>query len=81
METLNYRARYRPADALALPSSPLLIDLDDARPLAQAIVDTIRGPLLVLDQDLCVVTANRAFYQAFRMSSGIFPSFGCCSKA
>jgi two-component sensor histidine kinase len=68
METLNYRARYRPADALALPSSPLLIDLDDARPLAQAIVDTIRGPLLVLDQDLCVVTANRAFYQAFRMS-------------
>jgi two-component sensor histidine kinase len=69
METLNYRACSGPADALALPSSPLLIDLDDARPLAQAIVDTIRGPLLVLDQDLCVVTANRAFYQAFRMSS------------
>src|SRR5580692_3892536 len=67
METLNYRERSRPADALVLPSSPLLIDLDDARPLAQAIVDTIRGPLLVLDQDLRVVTANRAFYQAFRM--------------
>jgi two-component sensor histidine kinase len=46
----------------------LLIDLDDARPLAQAIVDTIRDPLLVLDQDLRVVTANRAFYQAFRMN-------------
>jgi two-component sensor histidine kinase len=68
METLNYRERSRPADALVLPSSPLLIDLDDARPLAQAIVDTIRGPLLVLDQDLRVVTANRAFYQAFRMN-------------
>jgi two-component sensor histidine kinase len=37
------------------------------RPLAQAIVDTVRDPLLVLDQDLRVVTANRAFYQAFRL--------------
>src|ERR1700752_3946021 len=68
METLNYRERSRPADTLALPRTPLLIDLDDARPLAQAIVDTVRDPLLVLDQDLRVVTANRAFYQAFRMN-------------
>jgi chemotaxis protein methyltransferase CheR len=72
METVsyavNYNGRSRPADALALPKSPILIDLEDARPLAQAIVDTIREPLLVLDQDLRVVTANRAFYQAFRMN-------------
>src|ERR1700688_4038580 len=67
METLNYREHSRPPDALVLPGSPLLIDLDDGRLLAQAIVDTIREPLLVLDQDLRVVTANRAFYQAFRM--------------
>ena len=53
---------------VGLAQRPLLIDLDDARPLAQAIVDTIRDPLLVLDQDLRVVTANRAFYQAFRMN-------------
>ena len=68
METLFYRERSRPADAADLPGSPLLIDLDDGRLLAQAIVDTIRDPLLVLDQDLRVVTANRAFYQAFRMN-------------
>ena len=67
METLNYRERFRPADALTLPDIPLLVDLDDGRLLAQAIVDTIRDPLLVLDQDLRVVSANRAFYQAFRM--------------
>ena len=67
METLNYRERLRPADALTLPNIPLLVDLDDGRLLAQAIVDTIRDPLLVLDQDLRVVSANRAFYQAFRM--------------
>ena len=53
---------------MALPDSSLLIDLDEARPLAQAIADTVRDPLLVLDQDLRVVTANRAFYQAFRMN-------------
>ena len=43
------------------------IDLD-AHPLAQAIVDTIRDPFLVLDQHLRVVTANRAFYQIFMMN-------------
>jgi hypothetical protein len=31
-------------------------------------VDTIRDPLLVLDQDLRVVSANRAFCQTFRMT-------------
>lgn len=31
--------------------------------LAQAIVDTIREPLLVLDKDLRVVAASRSFYQ------------------
>jgi two-component sensor histidine kinase len=67
MASLNYREHSRPADALTLPNIPLLIDLDDGRLLAQAIVDTIREPLLVLDQDLRVVTANRAFYRAFRM--------------
>jgi PAS domain S-box-containing protein len=68
MEPSNHRERSPPADALAWHDSPLSIDLDAARPLAQAIVDTIRDPLLVLDQDLRAVTANRAFYQAFRMN-------------
>jgi PAS domain-containing protein len=61
METSNYRARSRPGAALAWPNKQPFIDLDEAHPLAQAIVDTIRDPLLVLDQDLRVVTANRAF--------------------
>jgi chemotaxis protein methyltransferase CheR len=42
-------------------------DLDERRTLAQAIVDTMREPLLVLDKDLRVVTANRSFYLAFSM--------------
>ena len=68
MEASNYRARSPPGAALASPNGQPFINLDDAHPLAQAIVDTIRDPLLVLDQDLRVVTANRAFYQTFRMN-------------
>ena len=35
---------------------------------AQGVVDTITQPLLVLDAGLCVVTANPAFLNAFRVS-------------
>ena len=41
--------------------------VDDGRALAQAIVDTIREPLLVLDKDLRVVAASRSFYLKFRV--------------
>jgi PAS domain-containing protein len=37
--------------------------------LAQAIVDTVREPLLVFDQDLRVVAASRSFYTSFDVSS------------
>lgn len=40
-----------------------------ARDLAEGIVDTVREPLLVLDADLRVVSANRSFYQIFRTTS------------
>ena len=68
MEPLNYRERRPPADPLASANRQLVIDIDDVHTLAQGIVDTIRYPLLVLDQDLRVVTANRAFCQTFRMT-------------
>src|SRR5476649_788430 len=38
--------------------------------LAQAIVDTVREPFLVLDQDLRVLAASRSFYSAFKVSHG-----------
>jgi two-component sensor histidine kinase len=41
---------------------------DDASALANAIVDTIREPLLVLDQDLRVVAASRSFYLTFKVN-------------
>lgn len=42
--------------------------LAQARDFAISIVETVRQPLLVLDTDLQIKMANRAFYQAFRTS-------------
>jgi two-component system CheB/CheR fusion protein len=39
-----------------------------ARDLAENIVDTVREPLLVLDGNLQVVSANRAFYHYFQVT-------------
>jgi hypothetical protein len=41
--------------------------IEDARVLAQAIVDTVREPLLVLDGDLRVLAVSRSFYITFRV--------------
>ena len=42
-------------------------DIEDARALAQAIVDTVREPLLVLDGDLCVLAVSRSYYLTFQV--------------
>ncbi len=42
---------------------------DEVQNFAQNIVDTVREPLLMLDSTLRVRSANRAFYQAFRVSA------------
>jgi two-component sensor histidine kinase len=43
-------------------------DIEDARALAQAIVDTVREPLLVLDGDLRVLAVSRSFYLTFQVN-------------
>ena len=42
--------------------------IEEARAFAQAIIDTVREPLLVLDQDLRVIAASRSFYLTFKVS-------------
>jgi PAS domain-containing protein len=44
-----------------------LTEIEEARAFAQAIIDTVREPILVLDQDLRVITASRSFYRTFRV--------------
>jgi len=56
----------QPAGASIDPRPPLAA-VADPRALAQAIVDTVREPLLVLDQELRVVAASRSFYTRFQM--------------
>jgi two-component sensor histidine kinase len=44
-------------------------DVQDAWQLAHAIVDTVREPLVVLDQDLRVVAASQSFYLTFKVDA------------
>jgi PAS domain S-box-containing protein len=41
--------------------------LDKASEYAESIIDTVREPLIILDQDLRVVTASRSFYEFFKV--------------
>ncbi|MGB9655782.1 MAG: histidine kinase dimerization/phosphoacceptor domain -containing protein, partial [Pseudolabrys sp.] len=43
-------------------------NVQDGIALANAIVDTVRDPLVVLDQNLRVITASRSFYNTFRLT-------------
>ena len=48
----------------------VLVELaaEEARRYAESIVETIREPLLVLDGDLKIVSANRNFYRTFKVT-------------
>ena len=69
-----YRARGNRIEGtvvLVLDVDPLKRTVEQAtrsRNYAEALVDTVRESLLVLDRKLRVRTANRAFYESFRVS-------------
>ncbi len=61
---------YRGPDNTIDGAIATLVDIDDlkrARDFAEAVVATVREPLLVLDASLRVRTANEAFYRLFQM--------------
>ncbi len=45
-------------------------DGHDASVLANAIVDTVREPFVVLDEDMRVIAASRSFYRTFAVNPG-----------
>ena len=45
----------------------LLKDQQDARTYAESIINTVREPLISLDQDLRVVSVSRSFYNVFKV--------------
>src|SRR5208283_4430608 len=44
------------------------ISEDEAREYAESIINTVREPLIAMDQDLRVVTASRSFYGVFKVT-------------
>jgi PAS domain S-box-containing protein len=46
------------------------IEVREARSYAEAMIDTVREPLLVLDEHLKVLSASRSFYDTFRVAPG-----------
>jgi len=42
----------------------------ETREYAESIVETVREPLVVLDADLRVISANRSFYEIFKTKPG-----------
>src|SRR5512134_1199984 len=46
----------------------LAAEIQDAREYAENIVETVREPLVVLDSDLKVLTANLSFYETFKVT-------------
>src|ERR1700674_3243358 len=44
-------------------------EIQDAGTLAHAIVDTVREPLIVLDQEVRIVAASRSFYLTFNVNA------------
>jgi two-component sensor histidine kinase len=50
-----------------LAMKPLFDRAEDARSLAQIVVETVREPLLVLDNDLKILVASSSFYSSFQI--------------
>ena len=68
-QVLPYRTRDNRIEGVVVTFSDVAAEaLQEARLYAEAIVNTVREPLLVLDSDLRVLSANRSFYQTFRLS-------------
>ncbi|MGD0779629.1 MAG: ATP-binding protein [Dehalococcoidales bacterium] len=44
------------------------ISEDEAREYAESIINTVREPLIALDQDLRVVSVSRSFYEVFKVN-------------
>ncbi len=68
-QVLPYRTRDDRTEGVVITFSDVAAEaLQEARLYAESIVDTVREPLLVLDGDLRVRSANQSFYTTFEVS-------------
>jgi PAS domain S-box-containing protein len=67
-QVLPYRTRTNQTEGVVITFSDVAAQaLQEARLYAESIVDTVREPLLVLDGDLRVQSANQSFYATFQV--------------
>jgi len=68
-QVLPYRTRDNRTEGVVVTFSDVAAEaLQEARLYAESIVDTVREPLLVLDGDLRVRSANQSFFVTFQVS-------------
>ncbi len=68
-QVLPYRTRDNRTEGVVITFSDVAAEaLQEARLYAESIVDTVREPLLVLDGDLRVRSANQSFYATFHVA-------------
>ncbi|RII26318.1 MAG: hypothetical protein CXR31_11525 [Geobacter sp.] len=67
-EITELRKRYAALEKTARECKQLETEIQDAREYAENIVETVREPLVVLNYDLKILTANHSFYDTFKVT-------------
>src|SRR5512140_2919128 len=69
-EITELRERCAMLEITASERKQLAADIQDAREYAENIVETVREPMVVLNSDLKILTANHSFYDTFKVTPG-----------
>lgn len=67
-ELAELHQRIEDLEAEATERKQLEAEIQDAREYAENIVETVREPLVVLNSDLKILTANHSFYDTFKVT-------------
>jgi chemotaxis protein methyltransferase CheR len=67
-ESAELHQRIEDLEAEATERKQLEAEIQDAREYAENIVETVREPLVVLNSDLKILTANHSFYDTFKVT-------------
>jgi len=67
-EITELRERYATLEITATECKQLETEIQDAREYAENIVETMREPLVVLNSELKILTANHSFYDTFKVT-------------
>src|SRR5512145_2662289 len=69
-ELTELRRHFAALEISEIECRQLETEIQDAREYAENIVETMREPLVVLNSDLKILTANQSFYDTFKVAPG-----------